>query len=121
MIFQSSRHVTFYGLIRRRIDRHLDAWEAGELGILAEDTARTSEQYLATNRGEDSLEHRAKIFHSLVIRGKIRSSVRWITNREKFGFFQPVVNYPKIVKPVLEVLRFNHPGTRPPMAGSFEA
>ena len=88
---------------------------------MAEDTACTCAQYLSTSRGEDTPEHWANILQSLVLRGKLCSAVRWITNREKFGFFQPVVNYPKIVKPVLEVLRFNHPGTRPPMAGSFEA
>ena len=78
--------MTFYGLIRRRIDRHLDAWEAGELGILAEDTARTSEQYLATNRGEDSVEHRAKIFHRFVLRGDLCSAVWWITTEKSVGF-----------------------------------
>ena len=113
--------MTFYGLIRRRIDRHLDAWEAGELGILAEDTARTSEQYLATNRGEDSVEHQAKIFHRFVLRGNLCSAVWWITDREKRGVFQMGGICPKSVKPVMYVLCSKHPGARPPMIDSFEA
>ena len=66
--------------------------------MLAEYTARTCAQYLSTSRGEDTLEHRAKIFHSLVIRGKLRSSVRWITNRDKCGVFQPGDIFPKTCK-----------------------
>ena len=41
VILQRSRQVTRSGAIRRRIDCRLDAWESGEFGILAEDTAHT--------------------------------------------------------------------------------
>ena len=53
----------------------MDAWEAGEHKILVENTARNCMQYLSTSKGEDSLAHRAKIYHRLVLRGKLQSSV----------------------------------------------
>ena len=56
--------------------------------MLAEDKVCTCAQYLSTSRWEDTMEHRAKIFYSLVIQGKLHSSVRWITYMDKGGFFQ---------------------------------
>ena len=38
MILQRAQHVTKFGAIRGRIDRRLSAWEAGEFGMLVEDT-----------------------------------------------------------------------------------
>ena len=66
---------------------------------------RTCAQYLSTRRGKDTLEHQEKISHSLVFQGKLQSSVRWITDREKGGVFQTGDICPKSGKPVLEVLR----------------
>ena len=63
--------------------------------------------------------NRAKIFHRLVLRGKLRSSVQWTTDRDKGGVFQLGGIFLKTGKPVLEVLYLNHPGVRPPTTGSF--
>ena len=38
----------------------------------------------ATHR-EEYEEHMAQTFHSLVLRGKLRTAVRWITDRDKGG------------------------------------
>ena len=89
--------------------------------MLMEDTARTCAQYLSTSRGEDSLEHRAKIYHSLVLWGKLQSAVCCITEREKRGVIQPEDTFTKKGQPVLEVLRSNHPKAFLPTAQSLEA
>ena len=68
---QHARHVPKSCEIRQRIDRRLDTWEAGEHHMLVEDTARTCEKYLSTSRGEDPPEHRANIYHSLVLGEKL--------------------------------------------------
>ena len=41
VILKRAQHVTRSGVIQRRIDCHLDAWEAGEFEMLVEDMART--------------------------------------------------------------------------------
>ena len=46
--------------------------------LFVEDTVRTFEEYLFTIRG-DSPERRAKIYHSIVIRGKLLLVVCWTT------------------------------------------
>ena len=84
-------------------------------------TARTCAQYLSTRREVDSPEHGAKIYHSLVLRGKLQSAVHSITEREKGGVFQPEDMCPKTGQPVLEFLRSKHPKACPPTARSLEA
>ena len=67
--------MTSSNTIRQGIDRRQDAWEAGELGILVEDITCACTYYLSTSKGEDTVDHRANIFHSLVLQGKLHSSV----------------------------------------------
>ena len=49
--------------------------------MLVEDTLHTCAQYLTAARKEEYTDYRAKTFHSLVLRGKLRTVVRWITER----------------------------------------
>ena len=50
--------------------------------------ALTCAHYLSTSRGGDYLDHRAKIYHRLMLQGKLRLAVRWITEGDKGGVFQ---------------------------------
>ena len=47
--------------------------------MLVEDALRTYAEYLTVARREDTEEHRARTYHSLVLHGKLRKLVRWIT------------------------------------------
>ena len=78
---QRARHVTASRDIRRRIEKRLDAWEAENYAMLVEDMLRSCTWYLAAVRQEGTADHRAKTFHSLVLRRKLRTTVRWITER----------------------------------------
>ena len=51
------------------------------------------------------MEHRAQTYHSLVLCGKLRSAVRWITERETGGVLQPRERCKKTGDRDLEVLR----------------
>ena len=57
--------------------------------MLVGDTLRSCEDYLTAAQREETAEHRAQTYHSLVLRGKLRSAVRWITERETGGVLQP--------------------------------
>ena len=50
-----------------------------------EETLFTCAQYLTTAHREDTKEHRSKTYHNLVLRGKLRTAVRWIMERETGG------------------------------------
>ena len=89
--------------------------------MLVEDTLRSYTQYLTAVRREETAEHRAKTFHGLVLRGKLRTVVRWITEREKGGVLQPEGKYTKTGDRVLEVLHAKHLDARPPSAACLDA
>ena len=57
--------------------------------MLVEDTLRTCAEYLTVAQKEEMAEHRAQTFHSLVLRGKLRTTVRWITEIETGRVLQP--------------------------------
>ena len=89
--------------------------------MLVEDTLRSSAQYLTAVRQEETAEHRAKTFHGLLLHGKLRMAVRWITEREKEGLLQPEDHCTKTRERVMEVLCTKHPDARPPLAASLDA
>ena len=88
---------------------------------MTEDTELTCTYYLSTGRGEYTADHQAKIFHSLLLLGNLRSTICWITYTEKCGVFQPGDIFPKTAELVLEVLHSKHTHTLPTTTGSFES
>ena len=85
VILQRARHVTASHAIQWQIGKWMGAWEAERHGMLVEGTLRTCTQYLTAARREESKEHRAQNFRSLVLRGKLRTEVWWITERKTGG------------------------------------
>ena len=78
-------------------------------------------QYLIAVCRDESAEHRAKTYHSLVLSGKFRTELRWITEREKGGVLLPEETCTKTGERLMEVLRTKHPDACPPSAESLYA
>ena len=89
VILQRAHYVTASHAVRRQIKKRLDAWGAGKHTMLVGDTLRSCKEYLTSARREETAEHQAQTYHSLVLRGKLRLVVRWITERETGGVLQP--------------------------------
>ena len=85
VILQQAQHVTASQAIRRRIEKRLDAWEEGSQRMLVEDTLQTCAEYVTVAQREETAEHLAQTYHSLVLHEKLRTAVRWITKREMGG------------------------------------
>ena len=66
-------------------------------------------------------EHQAQISHSLVLRGKLRTTVRWITERETGGVLQPGDRCTKTGDWVMEVLLSKHPEAWAPTTASSDS
>ena len=116
VILQRARHVTASQVIRRRTDKRLNAREAGSHGILVEETLCTCAQYLNIIRREESEDHRSKTYHSLVLQGKLRTAVWWITDQEMVGVLNPAELCTNTKERVMDVLCTKHPDARPPAA-----
>ena len=76
--------------------------------MLLEDTMRTCEEYLTVSQREETAEHWAQTYHSLVLHGKLQTAVRWITERETGGVLQPGDRCTKTGDQMMEVLRTKH-------------
>ena len=69
-----------------------------------------------SKRREQAFEHTERVFHRLLIEGKVRSAVRWITERERGGLLKAtdittITNSQgqKVEMTVLEALQRKHP------------
>ena len=87
--------------------------------MLVRDTLRSCEDYLTDDRREETADHRAQTYHSLVLHGKLWTAVRWITERETGGVLQPGDRCTKTGDRVMEVLRTKHPEARTPTVASL--
>ena len=121
VILQRARHVTASQAIRRRIEKRLDAWGEVKHVMLIKDTLRACKEYLTVARREETSEHRSQTYHSLVLRGKLWTAVRWITERETDGVLQPGDRCTQTGYQVMEVLHIKHPEARTPTAASLDA
>ena len=106
--------------IKKKISARMDEWDKGNHEALISDTLRllTSNQRL--KQGNNDSKQRARIFHRLVMRGKIRAATRFITQRESGGVLQPTEKDTKTYmidgipteRTVLQSLKQKHPKAR---------
>ena len=89
--------------------------------MLVKDTLCMCAEYLTVFQREETADHRAQTFHSLVLRGKIRMAVRWITERETVGVLHPGGWCNKTGYRVMEVLHSKCPEARAPTAASLDS
>ena len=105
--------------IRRLIGRRLKMWEDGLFDALMHEAERCDRSFANgrdSKRREQSFEHTERVFHRLMIEGKVRSAVRWIAERERGGLLKAteittITNSQgqKVEMTVLEALQRKHP------------
>ena len=88
--------------------------------MLVEDTLQACGEYLTIARRGEMAEHRAQTYHILVLRGKLRTAVQWINERETGGVLQPEDRCTKTGDRVMDVLRDKQPEARTPTAASLD-
>ena len=88
--------------------------------MLVEDTLRIFVEYLTVAWIEEMADHRAQTYHSLVLRGNLRTAVQWITEQETGRVLQLGDQCIKTVYRVMEVLRTKHPKAWTPTAASLD-
>jgi hypothetical protein len=79
VVLQRSRDVKTTLAIRQRITKRLDSWEAKKFDMLVQDTEWSALAQLAQICGVETSEHRAKTLKRLVLQGKLRTAVGWVT------------------------------------------
>ena len=97
-------------------------WEEGQYEALTHDAERCDKSFGqggSVKRREQASEHTERVFHRLMIEGKVRAAVRWITERERGGLLKAKdvttvtnVEGQPVEMSVLEALRLNPIPTR---------
>ena len=106
--------------IRRRIEARLQEWSAGRFDMLVQDTVRTSKSLISRTRRQMTDEQISKTYTSLVLQGKLRQAVRFVTARDRGGILQGDDIDVKSGLPVKEVLASKHPDARTPDITALE-
>ena len=88
--------------------------------MLVEDKLRACGEYFTVAWREETAEHWSQTYHSLVLRGKIRTAVWWITKLEMSGVLQPGDRCTKTGDRVMEMLRAKHLEAQTPTEASLE-
>jgi hypothetical protein len=85
VILQKAKGVRGSGAIRARITNRLNSWEEGKFDMLVQDSERSALSQLSRLQGNVTREQREKTYARLVLQGKVRAAVRYVTEREKGG------------------------------------
>ena len=88
VILQRSPTVKRARDIQSRIENRLEAWAQNKFDMLVQDTSRTSISLISTTRRSMTDEHISKTYTRLVLQGKLRSAVRFVTDRDKGAFWR---------------------------------
>ena len=89
--------------------------------MLMKDILCTCAQYLTVARREESAEHQAQTYHSLLLQGKLRAAMQWISERETGSILQPGKRCTKTREMVMEVLRTKNLEAYTPIAASLHS
>ena len=112
LLLQREKMVTKTKDVRMLVERRLRSWINEEFDALMSEAIRCGKQRCHQHKkdvGSDE-EHTIKIFSRLIIQGKLRAAVRWITERDKGGVLHPEeFSSKEPSKTVLDVLREKHP------------
>ena len=120
VILQCDRTVKKGCDIRRLLERRLGLWHEGKFDVLLQEAMRC-DKALKNQRKLYADAHVDKVFSRLMLQGKIRAALRWITDRSNCGLLAPADEVELragdnsiVKKTVSEVLASKHPEPRPP-------
>ncbi len=100
--------------IKRRVERWLQLWTDGHYNALVQDIIGEAMRGAGSGQGtanEDIIAHK---YNLMVLDSKLRAAVRFATNHGGGGVLLPQDLCTKTGRPVMEVLRSQHPDTRIP-------
>ena len=116
LILQRDKNVTKTIDIRRMISRRLQLWKDGKFKELISEAEQCNKK-LPKSQFKMTDEKAISIFTRLLLNGKIREAVRFITERQESGGV--MMPHEDALKPagktVLEVLELKHPDQTEPM------
>jgi hypothetical protein len=119
LILQKDKNFKKTKDIRNLLKRRMIMWEKGQYDELLKE-AEHCDRKLPQSSGRMNADQEAKIFSNLIMQGKLREAVRFITDRQGGGVMDPEQDAGKPAgKSVFEVLLSKHPEQRIPEENDF--
>uniref|UniRef100_A0A1X7U8J9 Reverse transcriptase domain-containing protein n=1 Tax=Amphimedon queenslandica TaxID=400682 RepID=A0A1X7U8J9_AMPQE len=120
-MLQRDRNVKKACDIRQLLERRLTLWKDDKFDVLLQEACRCNKALKSRVRRPGIDSHCDRVFSRLMMQGKIRAAVRWITERSGSGQLAPTDEITErnddgstIKKSVVEVLKSKHPDPQPP-------
>ena len=81
ILLQHDRSISKGCDIWRLLDHHLTMWQEGQFDVLLQEAQRYDRSLCNSFRScaKNSNNHLVKVFTKLMLQGKVRAAVRWIT------------------------------------------
>ena len=117
LMLQRDRNVKKVCDIRQLLERRLMLWNEDKFDVLFQEACRCDKALKSRHRNLNDGSHIASVFSQLMLQGKIRGAVRWITERSRSGLLAPTDEISvdgSTKKTVPDVLRSKHPDPHPP-------
>eukprot|EP00957_Ditylum_brightwellii_P043810 3322308-Ditylum_brightwellii.AAC.2 len=98
----------------------MDLWEKGYCKALVEDIIKVNRRHQPTRQRNKLAGHICWIYTQMLLQGKLRQAVRWVTGRDKGGLLLPSDTNLNTGLTVGEVLLSKHPDPTPPPKSAFK-
>ena len=116
---QRDRSVRVSADIRRTLDQRMSMWEENRFDLLVQEASCRDKHFTTQSRQRKrDPNHNTKVFTRLMLQGKIRSAMRFLTERSKGHVLHPhdnvkikVIGQDKSVK-VIDALQQKHPSPK---------
>jgi hypothetical protein len=126
VILQRDKSVRFGPDIRRTLNRRMSMWENDKFDLLVQETVRCERSFTNQSRHRANNEnHIINVFTRLMLQGKVRAAVRWLTERSKGHVLRPTEQIKMIIDgqeksiSVIEALKLKHPAPKPPHSSTL--
>ncbi|KAF6209915.1 hypothetical protein GE061_015669 [Apolygus lucorum] len=106
--------------IRITLQQRIKQWEAGEFVPLIEVTEEADKMLKRSRARMGDDEYKVKVFHRLVLRGKVREALRWLTEGGGGKILGPRTELDSSSRTVMDELKDKHPSPINPDAQCYE-
>ncbi len=109
--------------VRRILERRMNLWESKDFELLYQEACWCNKSLRSSGGRKDDKANVVKVFTRLMLQGKVKAAVRWLSEKLRSGILSPLdvveVSDSSSQKSVWEVLRSKHPESRPPSEDSL--
>ena len=93
VVLQRDRSVVKGADIRRVIERRLIMWDKGDFDLLVQEAERCDRSLRPRTKFNHDKTHTATVFTRLMLQGKVKAAVRWLSDNTKGRSFVPMTRY----------------------------